>query len=428
MRGTVVVIGAGPAGIIAAIALQKKGFHCTLYDKTVLAASDEPGRLPTLNFGETGGGVSLYGNGLRALSNLGLLDAVETLRTDVDLDEMNFMLMNGSDRIVRDLSTTKKDEHRPLFVLRAQFHQILLKSAVQLGVKTFVGKKLQSLEESESHVTVTFVDGTVATADFVVGADGVHSATRRLLFPEAAKPTIWGTGYIGVLERQDATFDYGMGLYMDPLKGHQIFFSTCGKTFATFIVTIIGHTTDTSDPKNDDWRPVSDLPKESETLAALTASWGAPASVATCIRNAKRINPVSIYDLPDLATLHKGRVILVGDAAHGTLPTYGQGLNQAIEDGAALGDLFGHFQHADSYKKVFEVYDEVRKPRVQKCAAMSRTMGDRLQASSTVGMRIGRFIMRTIMTVTNVFQLNDAILYHNYRDDLVKAVPDITFE
>ncbi|KAJ3068464.1 hypothetical protein HDU98_008368 [Podochytrium sp. JEL0797] len=426
MAQTVAVIGAGPAGIVAAIALKRKGFNVALYDKTELAV-EEPGKLPTLNFGEIGGGVSLYGNGLRALRNLGLLEAVEELRTDVEVTEMNFMLMDGSDRIVRNLSTTKEGEIPPLHVLRAPLHEILLKSAIALGIKCFCGRKIKSLVESESNITVHFANGTSTTADFVVAADGIHSTIRRLLWENAPKPSLWGTGYIGVLERGESTFDYGMGLYIDPIQGKTVFFTTCGKYETAFSVSSFGETTPV-DTLEEDWRPVTDLPKESTQLADLVDSWGIPKSASACIRRAKRLNPVSVYDLPDLSTFHKGRVVLVGDAAHGTLPTYGQGLNQALEDAAALGDLFGHFEGPEVHVKVFEVYDEVRLARVHKCAAIARDTAARMKAPSAVGMRIGRFIMRVIFTITNWVGGNDAVMYHDYRDDIVKVVPGITFQ
>ncbi|KAJ3021491.1 UNVERIFIED_CONTAM: hypothetical protein HDU68_009608 [Siphonaria sp. JEL0065] len=458
----VIVIGSGPAGVLAAIALKRQGLEPTLYDKVeplaALQESVRTGEPPNIQFGEVGGSVSLYGNGLRALRNLGLLEGVEELRDLNGLDEMNFMLMNGSDRIVRNLRTTKPGEIPPFVVLRSAFHAVLMKAANVLGIRSsvkrpfiettkamfmyaltrvcfrsFSGKKIKNLVQSDSGVTVEFEDGTITTGDLVIGADGIHSKTRKLIFENAPKPTCFGTGYLGVLDRQTnpdvpiVDFEHCMGLYMNPVEGHHVYFNRCGSTEGSF--SVLDMNFDTINEDLDDWRPVTNLPRESETLGALVDSWGAPKSVGNCIRHAKRITPVNLYDLPDLPILYKNRVVLIGDAAHGTLPTYGQGLNQAIEDAATLGDLFGHFNKTleQDYTTVFEIYNKVRIPRVHKCAALSRQTAARLRASSYFSMRIGRLFMRAIMTVFNAFQLNDDILYHDYRTDLVKAVPDIQF-
>ncbi|KAI9342272.1 hypothetical protein BDR26DRAFT_967517 [Obelidium mucronatum] len=432
----VLVIGSGPAGVLTAIALKRQGLEPTLYDKVEpLAALKEAavaGDVPTIQFGEVGGSVSLYGNGLRALRNLGLHAAIEELRSIDTFKTMHFMLMDGTDHIVRKVSTTKPGELPPFVVYRSLFHAVLMRAAHSLGIRSYSGKKIQNLIQDASGVTVEFEDGTAVSGDLVVGADGIHSKTRRLVFESAPKPICFGTGYLGVLDRgvvADGTttvdFEHDMGLYMDPLKGNHIYFNRCGVVEGSFAVLDLNFST--IDQELDEWRPVTNLPKEAEKLAATVDSWGAPKCVGMCIRNAKRITPVNLYDLPDLPILYKGRVVFVGDAAHGTLPTYGQGLNQAIEDAAALGDLFGHFKEAEDYSKVFEIYNKVRLPRVHKCAELSRGVAARFRAASPFAMRVGRFIMKVIFTITNMLELNDAILYHDYRKDLVEAVPAIQF-
>ncbi|KAJ3075891.1 hypothetical protein HDU98_006662 [Podochytrium sp. JEL0797] len=429
MGKTAIIIGAGPAGIVTGIALRRQGFEVSVFDKTNLEAGSAPGSLPIMTFGEVGGSISLQGNGLRVLENLGVLDVVEALRvgnTDT-ANEINFLLIDGSDRIKLDLSTTKKGEHPPLHLLRATLHTVLLKAATQLGVRVFVGKKLKSLSQSDSHAMAQFEDGTTATGEILIAADGIHSIARRMVFENAPTPVCFGAGYLGVLDRQpDIDFDYTIGHYMDPLNSRDVFFnSQCGSTESAFAVFHLDPAM--ADTGREDWRPVGDLPGEAEALASLVESWGAPKKVGQLIRRAKRISPVNFYDLPDLDNLYKGRIALVGDAAHGTLPTYGQGLNQALEDAATLGDLFGHFQEPEEFAKVFEIYEQVRKPHVRKCSAASRQTASRMKAPNSVGMRIGRLMMRLIFTITNVFQLNDSIMYHNYREDLVAAVPDIKF-
>ncbi|KAJ3074915.1 hypothetical protein HDU98_009884 [Podochytrium sp. JEL0797] len=431
MGKTVAIIGAGPAGIVAAIALKRQGFEPTLYDKLdpskEIEEAAKAGNTPAIEFGDVGGSISLYSNGLKALENVGLLDTVEQLRmNNVGAKEMVFMLMDGTDRIVRN--NWKTGELEPLHVFRSAFHGLLLRSASAMGIRIFAKKQIQDLQQTSDAVKVTFQDGTVVKADFVVGADGIHSTTRRLVFPDALKPVFYGAGHIGVLEsgvQADgvlAEYDDAMGLYMDPVNGRTVYASRCGHNKGSFSVVEMDRTKALD--KADDWRPCSDLPTESARLADLTREWGVSENVATCIKYAKRITPLNFYDVPDLETFSSGRVVLIGDAAHGTVPFYGQGLNQAMEDAGALGDLFGHFGE-DGYQQVFELFDRIRIPRVRTCSAVSRQTAERMNASSETAMRVGRFFMRLKFGITNLFSLNDGIYFHDYREDVKKAVPDI---
>ncbi|KAJ3293932.1 hypothetical protein HDU79_011774 [Rhizoclosmatium sp. JEL0117] len=432
MGKTVAVIGSGLAGAITAIALKKQGFEPTLYDKVdpleVLKETVRTGEVLGIQFGEVGGDLTILGNGIKALQHLGLQSVLDEIQSDESLEEMSFLLLDGSDRIPK--KTQKKGEVKPVQVLRSNLHAALMKAVHKAGIKAFAGKKIANLTQTENDVTVTFEDGTIVVSDFVVGADGIHSKTRRLLFPDAPKPEAFATGYVGVLDigtRPNGVvvdFEYPGGVYSDPLNSRLVFGARCGKDIGAFFVA------DLNPAKlfdaGDDWRPYTDLPKESAKLADLVASWGTNESVVTCIRYAKRITPANLYDLPNLSAFHKGRVVLVGDSAHGTVPFYGQGLNQAIEDAGVLSDLFGHFE--DDYKKVFEVYDKIRVPRTRLCSASARKTAARMKASSKIDLKIGRFMMKLVFNILSLIGADDEVYFHDYRDDVKKAIPDIQFK
>ncbi|KAJ3077498.1 hypothetical protein HDU99_001146, partial [Rhizoclosmatium hyalinum] len=328
----------------------------------------------------------------------------------------------------------KPGEPDNMFVSRAELHEVLMKHAHSLGIKTLVGKKFKEYSETADGVSVTFHDGTVVKADFLIGADGVYSGVRRALFPDAPMPTVYGSGYIGTVDLNTerngivAKFDTSMQTYMDPIGGHSFYHCSYSENGCAFVVL------DWNKPEgvengDDNWKPFLNMPKETAKLATLVDEWGMKKECGDAVRIAKRLAPVSLVDLPDLDVLYKGRVVLIGDAAHGTLPTYGQGLNLAFEDGTTLGDLFGHFKDdKDSVEKVFAIYNKVRKPHVNKCSEFSRGIAARLRANNQIQMRIGRFIMRMIFTIQNVFDLNDEVYFHDYRKPLVEEVPGITFK
>ncbi|ORY48131.1 hypothetical protein BCR33DRAFT_763878 [Rhizoclosmatium globosum] len=303
---------------------------------------------------------------------------------------MTFALLDGSDRIPKK---TQKEISRP-FLSLDQSSMLLLCGLLFHGIKAFGGKKIKNLTQSDDEVTVEFEDGSQVVAELL----------RTL--PD-------GT---------EIDFDCQRAIYGDPVNSRFIFGARCEKTTGAFFVADLNATKPLDG--GDDWRPYTDLPKESSELADLVASWGAAQNVVNCIRYAKRINPANLYDLPNLSTFYKGRVVLVGDAAHGTIPFYGQGLNQAFEDAGVLGDLLGHFQDKD-YGAAFAAYDQIRVPRAHLCAAEARKNAGRMKASNHVQMKIGRFVMRLVFTIMNAFGVDDEVYYHDFRDDVIKTIPGI---
>ncbi|ORY45109.1 FAD/NAD(P)-binding domain-containing protein [Rhizoclosmatium globosum] len=345
MGKRVAIIGAGPAGVVAAIALKKQGYEPTLYDKIdpieSLKQTLVTGEQAMIQFGDVGGTVSLYGNGLRALD----------------------------DKITRNLHTSKPGELEPMNLLRSEFHEVIMKASHTRGIKTYATKKFVSLTEHDSEVTVTFADGSTVTADFVIGADGINSRVRQCIFPDSPMPTTYGSAN---------------GNPYGPVGGHAVYNGTIAPTKGVFVV-LDWNKPDGVQSDEVDWKPCR------------VESWGIDKHLVDCVRAAKRLSPVSLKDLPDLPVLYKGRV----------------GLNLALEDAATLGDLFGHFQENEDVEKVFALYDQIRKPKVHELSAHSRS-------NWTI-------LMRLVFTVQNIFALNDAILYHNYRTDIEEAVPGIKF-
>ncbi|KAJ3279688.1 hypothetical protein HDU79_000372 [Rhizoclosmatium sp. JEL0117] len=431
MGKTVTVIGSGLAGAITAFGLKKQGFEVTLYDRVdpieTLKETLRTGVSQPIEFGDHGGSLAVLGNGLKALGHLGLLEHVKHLR-DGPVMEQNFMLLDGSDRMVRKFT---HDDQKPMHTLRHRLHQAVVNAATGAGIKLYGAKKIKNLTQTEDEVTVEFEDGTTVVSDFVVGADGIHSKTRKLLFPDAPEPEVKGTGKIALVnigtypDGSVVEFNHHPGIYSNPLTAITIF--TAPFTATEGEVKIFQMDAFKPVDAEDDWRPVSDLPTESTNLADEVASWGTHPSIVNCVRHARRISPVNLYDLPDLPRFHKGRVVLVGDAAHGMLPFLTQGLGQSIEDASVLCDLLGHYQDKD-YKTAFAKYDEIRVPRAHMVAGESRTTYSRLKAANGFQMKFGRFMMRLVFSILNFLGKMDDISLHDCRDDVVKAVPGIKFD
>ncbi|KAJ3058416.1 hypothetical protein HDU99_006812, partial [Rhizoclosmatium hyalinum] len=156
---------------------------------------------------------------------------------------------------------------------------------------------------------------------------------------------------------------------MDPIGGHSFYHCTYAPNSVSFDIISFNHP-DQQVPldsnANTDWSPVKNLSEERGNLARDAESWGFKRNIVDNIRVAKQLTPLIVLDLPDLPQYYSSRVVLIGDAAHGILPTNGQGLNLALEDAGTLGDLFGYFKTAqDPVPRVFELYEKIRKPHVQ---------------------------------------------------------------
>ncbi|KAJ1565196.1 hypothetical protein HK405_012940, partial [Cladochytrium tenue] len=407
----VLVAGGGPAGMLAALAMRMRGLEPVVFERQEsvgIGADGEP------QFAALGGAVMLSGNGLRVLARLGLLEAVLAASGGAGPKDMVFARMDGSGRVrrpqtTRHLATTSSTAPlslalsagggsspattsvdavgRPVQILRSSLQAVLMRACRAAGVLMFPGKRVAGVSQTARAVRLDFVDGSFVSGDFLVAADGIRSTVRTAVFPGLPPADRVGVGFLGVYDllvdeegsggalpgsvasssgtsghRKDP-----LALYMSPLDSSIMHTVECERdgVGAWMIMQVRG----ASDPDaaaiaamagaDASWRPYEDLPGEAARLAAVVESWGAPRALTDTVRRAHRIAPVHMYNLPDMPTLQKGRIVFVGDSGHGTFPTHGQGLNQALEDVGVLYELLGHFPgfSRGDHTSVLAVYD-----------------------------------------------------------------------
>ncbi|KAJ3077385.1 hypothetical protein HDU98_000035 [Podochytrium sp. JEL0797] len=400
----VIIAGAGLVGAATALALRQVDIECAIYDQVNLADAIKRangGIVEAIDFGETGGAVLLGSSAQRVLSSLGVLDEVAAVSTRAP--NTTWTKINGSNPIRLDSPNVIKYSGElnpafqcPLQILRSKLHDILVKASYKAGARTFVGKKLVEVVETETGVTAKFSDGTSATGDLLIGADGIHSTTRRQALGSDLKAEFTGViGHIGVVDiaAHGIKMDENLVFYIDRENKRMVWaFKISEQVGAVQVSTF--NDPDPEESQDDAYRPYADLPKHSERLADLIHEWGVPPHVVKMMKKAHRISPASIYDLPDLETYHKGRVVLVGDAAHGMVPNAGLGLSTGLEDVGTLKELFKQLPPDTKVSEILEMYSKLRVPHATGASKRSRAMASQYYDVSALGVGFSHFVLR----------------------------------
>jgi len=308
----ILIIGGGIGGLTTTIALRRRG-----HDAQVFERAGEPR--------EVGAGIGLWGNAVGALRHIDLADAVlargETMRTATFLTSRGRVLSRSS------AAAFEPSGGEPLaLVHRAELLEELLRPLPREAVH--FGKTLARFDDSGTTVTAHFEDGSHETGDLLIGADGLKSAVRAQLLG-ATRPRYSGyTCWRAVVPFPESRIEPG---YVAEIWGPA----------ARFGITRIGR------GRIYWWASLNapESPLEQGALDAaakdvlLQSHGGFCDPVPDLIRatDAAAIIRNDIYDRPPARPWHRGRVLLIGDAAHPTTPNLGQGGCMAIEDGVCLG-------------------------------------------------------------------------------------------
>ena len=305
------IIGGGIAGLSAAIALSRAGVSCDVVERAGLPL---------------GASMGISGRAAEALDELGIYEKCLATSRPFDADSKALHQWDAAGRL---LSAGPQRPEWPgaktaLGVYRPDFLNVLAEEAARLGVNVRIGITVNALDEQADATTASFSDGTAQAYDFVVGADGLNSSTRAMVFPELAKPEY--AGQLSIRWMAPGPFVEGEGWYHGSVGRIGFYYVPQGMVYVA--CTIIA-----PEPKMLSQAEIFEL------FTRLLDSYTA----APIVELRRRLTPESklicnsYYWTLVPAPWHRGRTLLIGDAAHATTSNMGMGGGMALEDAVVLG-------------------------------------------------------------------------------------------
>ncbi|BBA90397.1 FAD-dependent urate hydroxylase HpxO [Mycobacterium pseudoshottsii] len=305
-----VIIGAGIGGMSAAIALRQIGIDTEVYERVT---ENKP----------VGAAISVWPNGVKCLNYLGLEQ--QTARLGGIVETMSYAEAHSGETMCRISMQPLIEQvgQRPYPIARAELQQMLMEA---YGIdEIHFGMKMVEVANQDGAATATFADGTIASADILIGADGANSITREYVLGGPVTRRYAGyVNYNGLVEVDEAispanewTMYVGDGKRVSAMP-------VADDRFYFFF--------DVVEPEG--------LPFEKDTarevLREQFAGWAPGVQALIDKLDLTTTNRVEILDLDPFHTWVKGRVAVLGDAAHNTTPDIGQGGCSAMEDAVAL--------------------------------------------------------------------------------------------
>ncbi len=356
----IAIIGGGITGLTTALALNKLGFSCQVYE-----------RAPQLN--EVGAGIWMQPNALKVLDWVGVGDKVRKAGLQIDGVEFAKPDLTAVRKLNRHNITVNK-QNRITSIHRARLQKVLFE-AVPKGM-AHLGKEYIGHSQEKDKVTIHFHGDTV-TADLLLGADGIHSKIRQQLFPNSDTRYSGQTCWRGI-SNMNLPFDQkrnGLEAW-----GPKIRFG-----FAAISDTEVY------------WFAVAKAPEGQKDLKSTVKL-----KLQLLFKNfhplvhelleqtpQEKIIRNDISDLRRLKTWHQERVCLIGDAAHATTPNMGQGGGQGVEDAYYFSNILSR---SNDYREAYSKFEKERRKKVDYIVNTSWQFGK--MAHSPIGQQLFKMMLK----------------------------------
>ena len=365
------VVGGGIAGPAVALALAKAGIESEVLERRPVV---DP---------EAGSWLTVAPNGLDALQAMDVLEEVR----DKGVPSRANVMYGATGRRLGKVSLGRPLDNGlvALTMKRSWLAARLEREAERRGILVRLGAEVADVTDAGDHVEATLTDGTVLTADMLVGADGVHSRVRQAIDEQAPAARYVGLTNFGGITRNTAIADD-----LEPGAWHFIFgsqaFFGAHPTPAGDVVWFVN----VPEPEITRERRRNTTEDEwARRLLALVQDDAGPA--AELVRTGQlELAGDNTYDLGHVPTWSRGRMVIIGDAAHAPSPSSGQGASMALEDAVVLAQSLR--DHAD-VPAAFAAYEKARRERVEKIvAAGARSSSSKIPGP--VGRRLQELMLR----------------------------------
>jgi len=399
----VLIIGGGIAGPALALLLKKAGISSAVYEAHQ-------------SLDDVGGGFTIAPNGMNVLEEIGLADSAVGSGARVS----EFCFRDQSGKVLARFQAGKVQKYRwpSVATSRTVLHRILMDEVARQGIQVEYHKRLKELGTDGGRMAVLFEDGTRVQGDFVVGADGVHSRVRQVIFPSAPRAS-----YLGVL---------GVGGFATPSV--TVAADAADRKSLNFTLGNAGQFGYCNIGQHEErWMWWCHLPHDKELTSAELAAvsneemrkklldrhggWHDP--IGTFLNNTPGIIKTNVYEVQHLPAWHYDRVVLVGDAAHAMSPSAGQGASVALEDALHLVKLL--CRSSGEIETVFAEFERARRPRADRISAEAHKNETRQRGE--LGPLACRLRNRMLSVVLPLFGSKSLDWMYSYQVDWREPIP-----
>jgi salicylate hydroxylase/6-hydroxynicotinate 3-monooxygenase len=344
---SIAIVGAGMGGLAVAATLRQAGFDVQVYEQAS-------------RFGRIGAGIQMMPNSMKVLRRIGIEDRLRA----VAFAPYSHLNRDGyTGEMTRELPMPESLYGAPYLCMhRAELHDALT-SAVPAEI-IHLGKKLVGLDQRGGEVTLSFADGTTATAGAVVGADGVHSIVRDIVVGPDAPIHRGRIAYRAVFPAHLMNgFDIGRSRtkWWGTDRHIVIYYTTKAKSEVYFVTSV---------PEEAGWVTKESWSAKGDVRELRAAYDGFHQDVRNVLEACPDCHKWAILEREPLRTWSEGRVVLLGDSAHPMTPYMAQGAATSIEDAAVLARCLKAVE-GDDIEGAFKRYEAHRKPRTSVVQAIS---------------------------------------------------------
>jgi len=343
----ILIAGGGIGGITALLALRQRGIAAELFEQAGA-------------FTQVGAGLQVSCNATRILRRLGLGEALA--RVVYCPDGRDYRAWDTGDRLYYTPLGKRAEAHfgAPYYTAhRADLLDVLLGGLGKDGFR--LGARVERFEQDADGVTVFLSDGSTATGDILIGADGIHSTVRAQMFGQELPRYTGNVAWRGLVPAERvAHLDIAgvTGVWMGPNRSIVQYYIAAGKTFNWIGISR------SAPPARESWLA------EGRIEDALAEYSGWHDTIRAIIAATPKVLRQALYDREPLPDWRVGRVVLLGDAAHPMMPFYAQGAAQSIEDAYVLAGCLAAC--VDDPVSALRRYVTLRQPRTAWMQGLSR--------------------------------------------------------